>query len=208
MRRCLPGIILLFAVSAVKAQSLYKPLRVELGMGTYGVPLPFVTFPIFYFEPSYTFKDRLKLGMRFEGTIRPGPIALGSIEPTLDYYYSIGKRDFRLFAGAGAGICGADDVPFFYSHSVYTPPLASMMRLGFEGGHLRVSAEYNFMPSSVESEFDVNGNLIYSESRRNSYFGLKVGITLGGGKRNYKYPVCRPCVEAARRLLRQTDSKQ
>lgn len=208
MRRCLPGLILLFVVSVGNAQSLYKPLRVELGMGTYGVPLPFFTFPIFYFEPSYTFKDRLKLGVRFEATIRPGPVAVGSMEPTIDYYYSIGKRDFRLFAGAGAGVCGVSYYGYYYAAHVRTPSLASMVRLGFEGGHLRVSAEYNFIPNSLKSIYDMNGNLTYTEFRPNRYFGLKVGVTLGGGKRNYKYPVCRPCVEAARRLLQRTEAKQ
>ncbi|HEV3413194.1 MAG TPA: hypothetical protein VG101_11980 [Puia sp.] len=86
----------------------------------------------------------------------------------MDYYFTNGG--FRPFIGAGAGVYTTAAIDSSTSNSsISSIPSASqfgyMARVGFEVGHLRVGAEYNFVASNA------------------SYLGLKIGVCIGGGRK-------------------------
>ena len=97
---------------------------------------------------------------------------LVSYAPTLDYYFSTNKS--RVFVGGGAGIyrfasatvdnnTPSNNIPYYaYSKFGFFP------RVGAELAHFRIAAEYNIVPKELTIS--------------NSYFSIKVGVFIGGGK--------------------------
>ena len=161
----------------------YKAFKVDVDLG-YAIPSAGtgtgtkagVTFTV---EPHYRLSDDIAIGFRFEGaglgyeesngvTNKTHVSVLTSYCPTFEYYFV--KGGFRPFGGAGAGIFsqqtvnksssgnGAALVPGATNFGVFP-------RLGFEAGHLRVSAAY-----------DIVGN-------NSSYVAFTIGCFFGGGKK-------------------------
>ncbi|MEO0734109.1 MAG: hypothetical protein AAFZ52_14835, partial [Bacteroidota bacterium] len=96
--------------------------------------------------------------------------ASGSYTLMGDYYFSDTKTT-RAFAGLGLGYFGGASVEVEDGNGDTVGEadgggtIGLAPRVGYELGHLRLSAEYN---------------LAFKESVPN-YFGLHLGITIGGG---------------------------
>ena len=189
MKKTLLLIAFLGSSLLLKAQSTtYKAFKVDVDLG-YAIPTgnsgsgtkAGVTFTI---EPHYRLSDAFAVGLRFEGAglgyVNNSGInssvqvsILNSYCATGEYYFV--EEGFRPFAGAGMG--------FFTrkSLSVDSSSVASnsgntlvsggtkfgfFPRVGFEYGHLRVSAEYNIL-----------GN-------NSNYIAFKLGFFFGGGRKD------------------------
>ena len=185
MKKSLLLSVLICAGFLANAQStIYKAFKVDLDLG-YAIPSAGngtgtkagATFTI---EPHYRLSDDLAVGVRFEGAglgyeedngnggTKVKVSVLSSYCPTLEYYFS--KGGFRPFGGVGLGIFSQENVASSSSGNGATlVPGASTFgffpRLGFEAGHLRVSATY-----------DIVGN-------NSSYVAFTIGAFFGGGKK-------------------------
>jgi len=138
---------------------------------------------IFAIEPKFAVIDPLAIGVRVEAAViahiyndnnsnsnsnNTNGKANLSYLLTADYYFT--KSSFRPFIGAGGGIYSTASIDSgtvnSNSSSVpYTSQFGFMARAGFELGHLRIGAEYNFVSNSA------------------SYLGLKIGACIGGGRK-------------------------
>jgi len=133
---------------------------------------------LFVIEPKFAVIDPLAIGVRVEAAVianiynnnsnNSNGKANLSYLLTADYYFT--KSGFRPFIGAGGGIYSTATIDSntvnSNSHSVpYTSTFGFMARAGFELGHLRIGAEYNFVSNSA------------------SYLGLKIGVCIGGGRK-------------------------
>ena len=188
---------LLFYVGNAQNSALaFKPFRVDVNIGD-AIPSgngssQGLSFGI---EPKYAITNEMQLGLRLEAAV----IARGFVEKTSatvsasangsytltgDYYFSINK--FRPFAGGGLGICRLASVTFAVPDMnqpdasvgiLSETKFESLLRAGFEYGHGRFALEYNFIPKST---FNSDQNTPITV--RNSYFGIKLGIAIGGGR--------------------------
>lgn len=175
----------LFAQNEAPAGRLFKPFKVVIS-GGYAHPqttAPGANFDgggVFSIEPKWAVIDPLAIGVRVEAAITAHVYDNGmggnksngkanlSYILTLDYYFTHTK--FRPFIGAGAGIyttaeLDSSSVSSGIGSIPATSQFGSMVRAGFELGHLRLAAEYNFVANSA------------------SYLGLKLGVCIGGGRR-------------------------
>jgi hypothetical protein len=165
---------------------VYKPFKIDIGIGTTGQPFD-VSGLLFYAEPSFTLGGRFKPGLRFEYVFLDMK-NIGSSALTFDYYFITTNR-FRFFAGGGyslfttssTGGCSTGTVTAQNFSTTKKP--GALARLGFDIDHFHLSVEYNFVPSTY---FNTAGNTDQTASTvlyRNSYFALKFGVSIGGGKR-------------------------
>lgn len=162
-----------------KKDRIFKKFKTDISIG-YALPQTSETDggALFAIEPKYAVMDQLSIGLRLEaavtvridnsGNSTSSAKANASYLLTGDYYFNNNK--FRPFAGGGAGIyttASVDDNSNI--NSVSDIPMASqfgfMARAGFEYGHLRLGAEYNFV------------------AKKSGYFGLKLGVCIGGGRK-------------------------
>ncbi|HLN54090.1 MAG TPA: hypothetical protein VK212_10310 [Lentimicrobium sp.] len=188
MRTKLLFVILgIFSCFGTNAQSkLYKAAEADIGL-----IVAFPTNPDLnigfggYFEPRYNVADRVSAGVRFEvvaiasneGAIINGDVVeinvsgVTSFLLTGDYYFT--DTYIRPFAGAGVGLFILGDVDYV-SEQVVTDRLGTRFgyvpRIGIEASHLRLTAEYNIITGLTE----INSR---------DYIGLKLAITIGGGRK-------------------------
>ena len=163
----------------------FKPFKVDISLGYAGPQdnsqnLKYNGGALFAIEPKFAIIDQLAIGARVEaavtahvnnsndGSNNSNAKANLSYIFTVDYYITNGG--FRPFIGAGAGVYTTAAIDSNSSNSSIssiprTSQFGYMARLGFEVGHLRVGAEYNFVANNA------------------SYFGLKIGVCIGGGRR-------------------------
>jgi hypothetical protein len=141
-------------------------------------------------EPKYAITPAINTGLRLEGVglvrsfyrltlnqqkIQADLTLMGSALVTGDYYFH-NTSNIRYFAGLGAGAYWYGAASFEGNTNTDIDPaetkagvrVGMMPRIGIEGYHMRVAAEYNFVGKAGRT--------------RNSYLGLKLGIYLGGGK--------------------------
>lgn len=149
-----------------------------------------------YLEPMYNIKDNISVGIRI-GT----PILFKKIEffdgetsettgdtnlnliATLDYHFNKNNLSFVPFVGAGIGYIltpniGANRFSDIDHKIQYSGKINGMIRGGFEWKKLRLSLDYNFIPKS--DLIDIDGSKIGTS--KNSYFGINIGLFVGGGK--------------------------
>ena len=153
---------------------IFKKFKVEISPG-YAIPQESGSGgnALFAIEPKYAIMDQLSVGLRMEAVVMfdfsffgggGATKANASYLATGDYYFSNNK--FRPFLGAGAGMYTYASIDTQFGGSI---PVASkfgfMARSGFEYGHLRVGAEYNFV------------------AEKSGYLGLKLGVVIGGGRK-------------------------
>jgi outer membrane protein X len=158
----------------------FKKFKVDVSLG---YASPQVSGPgtkagvLFAIEPKYAVMNDLSVGIRMEAAVMANLDKNGSSGnakanysyiATGDYYFS--EKKFRPFLGAGAGIYTFASVDLNSNISgVNSIPVSSkfgfMTRAGFEYGHLRVGAEYNFVGDKM------------------GYLGLKIGVVIGGGRK-------------------------
>jgi outer membrane protein W len=180
--------------STTQAQD-YKKFRVGLGLGyaasggsgsSGGV--------LVALEPSYRLSDALSLGLRLETAALTrgfsqdissgssvGVAAIGSYTVNGQYYF--GSSSFRPFVGLGLGLYSLASVSVSYQGtSVDAVASESKVgfypRAGFDYGHFNLTLDYNVIGSS-----DVTSISGSSLSVTNSYFGARIGVYFGGGKK-------------------------
>jgi outer membrane protein W len=185
---CLLAIVLTLVVSAQSNDSSsrrFKPFKVTIAAG-YASPkhmdgtYQYSGGALFSIEPQYAIIDPLSIGIRVEaaltghlnnstgGSDNSSGTADLSYLLTLNYYFT--NTGFRPFIGGGTGIYTTATIDSSTTNSSVgniprTSQFGSMIRAGFEIGHLRLAAEYNFVANNA------------------SYLGLKLGISIGGGRR-------------------------
>lgn len=164
----------------------YKPFEVELNAG-YARPQGkgAKVGVLLGMEPRYNLVDRVAIGLRMEATAMArgyvgvdgttpngnGEAGIGMhFTPTVEYYFT--NRLVRPFIGGGAGIYNFLSIEANSDNggSVQVPAstrFGGFGRAGIEIWHLRAAFEYNF----VGKTNNINNN----------YFGIKLGIVLGGG---------------------------
>jgi len=167
--------------SATTSTSIYKAFKVDFDFG-YATPSTGTAKAgvNFAFEPHYRLSDDFALGLRLEGagflyqtggsSGSTSASVLFSYCLTGDYYLS--NSGFRPFIGAGVGFFQQQTVngnSSSGSNSVTLIPGSTNFgffpRVGFEAGHLRLSASY-----------DIVGN-------NSSYAAFTIGFFFGGGKK-------------------------
>lgn len=162
----------------------FKPFKVDVslgyanpqGSGSKGGVLATI-------EPKYALMDQFSLGIRLESAamaraalLSNDAYVIGDVSANIsylitgDYYFT--NNSFRPLVGGGFGLyslaaitassnAAEIDIPAFNKFGF-------MLRTGFEVGHFRAGIEYNFIGKE--------GLL------KNSYFGAKLGVVLGGGR--------------------------
>lgn len=193
MRFCLTALFLMLVHTFGSAQE-FKKLRVGIGAG-YGVTSP--TFfnsqsqssPMIYFEPSYRLNDLISIGLRLEaiGQITGSGLNVASYSTNFQYYFLSGNA-FRPFAGFGIGYFKPRyQADGFYS---YTSRLEDISvgfypRIGFDWDHLTITFDANLVTRSnaliVPPAF--SGNPASLNDLNATYFALKIGVNIGGGKK-------------------------
>jgi outer membrane protein X len=139
-------------------------------------------------EPKYAISNNLSVGLRFETSLSgsanisldtasfsgtQSAKSVSSLILTGDYYLT--STTIRPFIGGGAGMFFTGGLSANFADSIPNSADAGagtkfgiMPRVGFEAGHFRVAAEYNFVGK-------VNGTAY-------NYIGFKIGFFLGGGR--------------------------
>lgn len=171
-----------FAFLADAQSASYKAFKVDVDFG-YAIPSSGTgtkAGATFTLEPHYRLADDFAVGLRIEGAALGYQTATGSgsdVKVSLltsycatgEYYFADGG--FRPFGGAGLGFFSQAslDVNSGSGNTLATIPGATKFgffpRVGFESGHLRMSASYNIL-----------GN-------NSNYLAFTIGFFLGGGKK-------------------------
>lgn len=125
-------------------------------------------------EPRYNLRDDMSIGLRYQTAVMLANVTGDDIELSVAFglslfgdYYLTTTSVMRPFIGVGLGFFGGgifteeDDYPPFATSLGFTP------RMGYDFGALRITVEYN---------------KTFSDGIP-TYFGLNLGITLGGGFR-------------------------
>jgi outer membrane protein X len=196
MKKLFFAIAIMIVSLSLTAQD-YKPFKVDLALG-YAIPggKGAKGGVLFAVEPKYAVMDQLNLGLRMEAAVVARGYAGTNIEEDMEVdvkasgsylltgdYFFTSNRSFRPFGGIGAGIytiAGAsisadDETAAVGSDSKF----GGLVRTGFEAGHFRLGIEYNLVPKKKLTT-DGAG---YIESK-NGYIGIKVGATIGGGRKS------------------------
>ncbi|HTR28280.1 MAG TPA: hypothetical protein VMH27_03360 [Puia sp.] len=177
-----------FAQDSTISTRKFKVFKVDIS-GGYAIPQgssassagnSFSGGALFAIEPKFAVVDPLAIGIRVEAAVT-AHLYHGSTNSsnstakanlsyilTMDYYFT--NNRFRPFIGGGAGIYSTAEVDSTTTSNgigsvPYTSQFGGMVRAGFEFGHLRIAAEYNFVANDA------------------SYIGLKLGVCIGGGRR-------------------------
>ena len=198
MKKFTFSILLLASVVIAKAQSEFKPFKVDVSLG-YAIPggTGAKGGVLFVVEPKYAVIPNVSVGLRMEAAVMArGQVdangnaadvdvkAAGSYLLTGDYYFT--STTVRPFAGAGLVIFS---LAAAYANSNGTTASASagskfgeMVRAGVEISHFRVGLEYNIVPSTKYEMVNMTTGAKSTYSTKNGYLGIKVGFCIGGGK--------------------------
>ena len=175
-------------ISSAQAYNIYKPLKVDIGFGIADEPLQSGGF-LMYLEPSYTFANIYKTGIRLEDAVIFNMKQIGSYALTFDYYLPAPKN-FRFFVGAGYSyfntttMGGCDPGPTTLKTVSRTGSSGLFVRTGLELFHFRLGIEYNLVPSTYVAMTNIIGQTVSTATYKNAYLGIKAGLCLGGGKKN------------------------
>jgi hypothetical protein len=186
----------MLAGSAI-GQTNLKPFKVDLSLG-YAIPGGDGAKGgvIFVIEPKYAVLPPLSLGLRMEAALiarfggfdsegNPNNVDVkgsGSYLATGDYYF-VNNYALRPFAGIGLGVyrIAGVEVNSTTEGTSTASKFGQMIRAGVELSHFRMAVEYNIVPSTTFSGWDMNGNPATLTSK-NSYIGIKAGVCIGGGR--------------------------
>jgi outer membrane protein W len=195
MKKLFFAIAIMIVSLSLTAQD-YKPFKVDVALG-YAIPggKGAKGGVLFAIEPKYAVMDQLNLGLRMEAAVVARGYAGANIEDDMevdvkasgsylltgDFYYT-SKRSFRPFSGIGAGIysiaaasVSADDETAAVGAD---SKFGGLVRSGFEAGHFRFAIEYNLVPKTKWTNDELG-----SVESKNGYIGIKIGATIGGGKK-------------------------
>jgi hypothetical protein len=195
MKRIIAVLLMLGALSA-SAQEL-KPFKFNVSLG-YAKP----TGPgasggvLFSLEPKYGLSDQFDIGLRYElaamarayqinGQDADGELkAASSFVLTGTYLFS--TNNFRPYLGAGAGLFTTAATGFTVSGGQGSTDgdvaagtkFGGLVRVGFKASHFNFGLEYNLIPKTTGI---ISGLTNGSYESTNSYFGIKLGVDIGGG---------------------------
>lgn len=196
MKKITFSILLLSAVVIANAQTHFKPFKFDLSTG-YAIPSGDGAKGgiLFVGEPKYAVIPNLSVGLRFEvavmargmadasGNLSEAEVkAAGSYLATGDYYFM--QSTVRPFAGAGLGIYSLASASANNTTAAAGAgsKFGEMVRAGVEISHFRLGLEYNIVPSTTTEAVDAQSGETYTSKAKNSYVGIKLGFTIGGGK--------------------------
>lgn len=181
MKKTMTLVLILMAVQFSYAQEdgerIFKKFKTDVSLG-YAIPQGSGTKGgvIFAIEPKYAVLEQLSVGLRMEGAAlanvdkagEKGTVkVLASYLAITDYYFTNNK--FRPFAGVGGGLFRMASVNIEEVNNTdeiqQSSQFGFMARAGFECGHLRLGAEYNFL------------------KEKSGYLGIKIGVGIGGGRK-------------------------
>jgi hypothetical protein len=166
---------------------VYRPFQVAINSGIAFQPT--ATGVIFNINPSYTFQGRYKAGIQFEAVINNMTMT-GSSVLTFDYYF-IRSQHFRVTVGGGYGFynssvlnggCGGNMTPEMSEIQTSSSKMGGLIRLGFEWHHVCLGVAYHFVPTTSVTTSE-NDQPTITDTYKNGYWGITLGIMLGGGKK-------------------------
>lgn len=182
----------LVIVTAANAQE-FKPFKVDVSTG-YAIPSGNGAKGgvLFVVEPKYAVIPNLSVGFRMEIAVmargmvdaqgQTGEVnvkASGSYLATGDYYFT--SNTVRPFAGAGAGLFTLASATVNDNNggvSGAKSKFGGLVRGGVEISHFRLGVEYNLVGDT--DIMDATNSKIGTS--KNSYIGIKIGATIGGGR--------------------------
>lgn len=193
MKKLLLVVLGVFMFASASYAQDFKPFKIGLGLG-YAIPGGEGAGGgiLLYGEPMYRINDAIAVGLRLEsalvakaqinpdGTWGETSIAgIGSYTLSGQYYFSNGG--FRPLVGAGMGLYSVSAVSMGTDNTNAGggTKFGFYPRVGFDAGHFNFLMEYNLVPSS-EIESMSGGEPIQV---KNSYFAIKVGASILGGRR-------------------------
>jgi hypothetical protein len=181
MKKLILLFVLLGTALLSRAQSPdYRSFKFDIGLG-YALPSDgsgTQAGAAFTLQPTYPLTDDFAIGLRVEAaaigyknseTDNVKVSALASACPTAEYYLS--DNNFRPFVGVGLGLFDQESAGGNTSNgngvtvSARTTGFGAFPEIGFEVGHFRMSAEYNFA------------------GHNNNYAALNIGAFFGGGRK-------------------------
>jgi outer membrane protein W len=196
MKRTVSILAIVMLASTIAFAQEYKKFKVGIGVG-YAVPSKGSAGALFYIEPMYRVMDNLAVGFRFESAALAGELptatstsvdvsAVGSYTLNGQYYFGSGSS-FRPFVGAGFGmfITAAATANIAGTNLQLAPSATSFgfyPRIGFDLGHFNLSIDYNLIPEQSSSVDLGLGNFV-TTTQNFSYIGIRVGASIGGGKK-------------------------
>ncbi|MBD2701307.1 outer membrane beta-barrel protein [Spirosoma sp. BT702] len=146
-------------------------------------------------EPKYGVTDNFDLGLRLEAayvargvtynsTMLSGDVAaIGSTIATATYLF--GNGNVRPFIGIGAGgfrVTSGGTITIYENQTPYEAKFVTenkfggMARIGIKADHFVFGVEYNLVPNTT-AKF-INSAI----DSKNSYFAVKLGFDIGGGR--------------------------
>jgi len=179
-------IALVLAMTNVQAQQYRKFLFAV----QFGLPDD-QSFPIgsFAMEPGYRLHDRVQLGFRMEAqTIfssyggNNNPVS--SMGINAHYYFFK-----RAFVGVGLGIFNPSNNFIMSNTDTYNQRngIGFYPRVGWDLGHFRLMAEYNFVQPMKDYIFYPNAGMMgHYEMVNKNYLSVKIGFFIGGGRNKSK----------------------
>lgn len=173
----------------------YKKFKVGIGVG-YGVPSEGSGGVLLYLEPMYRITDQIAAGLRIESAAFLGqPIsgtpyttsAFGVGSYTLNGQYYFSNNTFRPFVGVGFGMftiaaASADIGGTTVNINAAATVFGFYPRVGFDLGHFNLSIDYNLIPAQ-ETTVSIGGFGTQKTTSNYSYIGLRIGASIGGGKK-------------------------
>lgn len=146
----------------------------------------------FTLEPNFRINDKMSVGLRLEQRLflsaslgGKTDTSTGSIGLSYQYYLPVPKR---IFVGGGMAVFNPTN-NFLMSNSDTQNERnrwGFFPRIGIDLGHFRLVAEYNFVGNMTEYFSTFGNNGIpggFYESVNKSYFSLKLGFFIGGGRK-------------------------
>ncbi|CCH54095.1 hypothetical protein BN8_03238 [Fibrisoma limi BUZ 3] len=197
MKQVLLSLFMLVAVSATAQE--FKPFKFNISLGYAKPSGPGASGGFLYsLEPKYGLSDNIDLGLRIEGALMVrgvvvnGEDAEGELKASGSYLvtgtYLLTNTNFRPYIGAGAGLfsvasTGVTVIDDEAEAGTLTggTKFGGMVRAGFKAGHFNLGLEYNLIPAT-EGIIMSNNGLNTNVSSKNSYFGIKLGVDIGGGR--------------------------
>lgn len=199
MKKLLLVVVGMFLFAGATYAQEFKPFKIGLGLG-YAIPSGEGAGGgiLIYGEPMYRVKDEIAVGLRIEqalvvkaefaedGTLSENTSVAGIGSYTLSGQYYFSNGGFRPLAGLGFGLYSVSTAAANETSLSNTWEKQNKFgfypRVGFDAGHFNFLLEYNLIPASEVAASDASGNPSTIKVK-NSYFSLKAGFSILGGKR-------------------------
>lgn len=199
MKKVILTLVGILSLTCATAQEKNK-FRIGMDLG-YIKPIEGNGGASFAIEPKFNITDNMNVGLRVGTALMARSVTdaggnkvnaklTGNVNfaLTYDYYIKSAGSSFAPYIGVGVGNyrISAANVTIGDNSTLNTTAkdialnseskFGALGRIGFEVGKVRLGAEYNFVPKSVQ-------NINKQDFKyQNSYVGVTLGFYLGGGK--------------------------